>query len=112
MDKATQKLKAMLTPIKIQEFEGALRYNEWKPEWTLVDFDSLEPMVHVLEFGAKKYARENWKKPMDRKKILDSLMRHLVRLMADEELDSESKLPHIGHILCNAMFYSYHSKNK
>lgn len=95
--------------------DNALRYNEWKPEWTLVDFDSLEPMVHVLEYWMKKYTvwdvtwRDNWKKPMDRKKILDSLMRHLVRLMADEELDSESKLPHIGHILCNAMFYSYHS---
>lgn len=56
--------------------------------------------------------RDNWKKPMDRKKILDSLMRHLVRLMADEEIDSESKLPHIGHILANCMMYSYHSKNK
>jgi hypothetical protein len=112
MDKATKTFKNMLTPVQIQEFEWALRYNEWKPEWTLVDFDSLEPMVRVLEFGAKKYARDNWKKPMDRKKILDSLMRHLVRLMADEETDSESKLPHIGHILCNAMFYSYHSKNK
>ena len=90
--------------------DKALRYNDGKPEWTLVDFDSLESMVRVLEFGAKKYARENWKKPMDKKKILDSLMRHLVRLMADEELDSESKLPHIGHILANCMMYSYHSR--
>lgn len=95
--------------------DKALRYNEGKPEWTLVDFDSLEPMVRVLEYWMKKYTvgdvtgRDNWKKPMDKKKILDSLMRHLVRLMADEELDSESKLQHIGHILCNAMFYSYHS---
>jgi len=98
--------------------DKALRYNDGKPEWTLVDFDSLEPMVKVLEYWMKKYTvwdvtwRDNWKKPMDRKKILDSLMRHLVRLMADEETDSESNLPHIGHILCNAMFYSYHSKNK
>lgn len=49
---------------------------------------------------------------MDKKEILNSLMRHLVLLMDDEEIDSESWLEHIGHILCNAMFYSYHSKNK
>lgn len=96
---------------------NALRYNDWKPQWSLVDFDSLEPMVHVLEYGMKKYTvwevsgRENWKKPMDKKKILESMMRHLIRLMADEELDSESKLPHIGHLMCNAMFYSYHSSH-
>lgn len=96
----------------------ALRYNEWKPEWHLVHFPSLEPLVKVLEFGAKKYSTpeqsgvDNWKKPMDKKQILDSMIRHLVRLMEDEELDSESNLPHIGHIMANAMFYSYHSNNK
>ena len=69
-------------------------------------------MVRVLEYGAKKYEPENWKKPMDKKQILDSAMRHLVQLMEDEELDSESNLQHVGHIMANMMFYSYHSKNK
>lgn len=93
----------------------ALRYNEGKTRWSLVHFPSLEPMVEVLEFGAKKYSTpeqsgvDNWKKLMDKKQILESMMRHLVRLMEDEELDSESNLKHIGHIMCNAMFYSYHS---
>lgn len=89
--------------------DKALRYNEGKTRWSLVHFPSLEPMVKVLEYGCKKYEAENWKKPMDKKQILNSMMRHLVRLMEDEELDSESNLKHIGHILCNAMFYSYHS---
>lgn len=90
--------------------EKALRYNEGKTRWSLVHFPSLEPMVEVLEYWTKKYAEENWKKPMDKKQILNSMMRHLVRLMEDEELDSESNLKHIGHIMCNALFYSYHSK--
>lgn len=33
-----------------------LRYNENKPQWSLVDFDSLESMVKVLEYGAHKYS--------------------------------------------------------
>ena len=95
--------------------EKALRYNEGKPQWSLIDFDSLEPMVRVLEYWMKKYTvwdvtwRDNWKKPMDRKKILDSMMRHQIALMAGEEIDQESGKPHIGHIMANAMFYSYHS---
>lgn len=107
-----------LRPLTRQEsvWEKALRYNDGKPDWSLVDFHSLLPMVRVLEYGAKKYTvgevsgRENWKKPMDKKQILNSMLRHLIQLMEDEELDSESWLQHIGHIMCNAMFYSYHSK--
>jgi hypothetical protein len=37
----------------------ALRFNKGKAHWSLVDFKSLEPMVEVLEFGAKKYSLTN-----------------------------------------------------
>lgn len=90
--------------------DKALRYNEGKVQWSLVDFPSLEPMVRVLEFGMKKYAKDNWKKHMDLDKILDSTMRHIAALNSGESIDPESGLPHIGHIMCNAMFYSFHSK--
>lgn len=85
----------------------ALRYNTGKPRWSLVHFKSLEPMVRVLEFGAKKYDTDNWKKGLDRREILDSLTRHLTALIDGEEKDSESNIDHIGHIMCNCMFYQY-----
>jgi len=87
--------------------EKALRYNENKLKWSLVHFDSLKPMVQVLEFGAKKYSPDNWKKGLDRKEILESTMRHLTALIDGEEMDPESGLSHMGHIQCNAMFYNY-----
>lgn len=91
----------------------SLRYNENKPHWALVDFKSIEPMVKVLEYGTLKYSRDNWKKGLDTTEILESLSRHLFALMSGEEVDSESQLPHIGHIMCNAMMYQYHlNKNK
>jgi len=83
------------------------RYNDGKARWGLVHWKSLIPLVQVLEFGAKKYSEWNWSKGLDRKEILESMMRHLTALMDGEEFDSESKLHHIGHIMCNAMFYSY-----
>jgi len=88
--------------------EKSLRYNEGKEKWSLVHFKSLKPMVDVLEFGAKKYSPDNWKKGLDRNEILESMMRHLTALMDGEEIDKESGLSHIGHIQCNAMFYSFH----
>lgn len=88
----------------------ALRYNKNKTAWGLVHFDSLVPMVDVLKFGAKKYSPDNWKKGLDRKEILESMMRHLTALMDGELYDKESRLHHIGHIQCNAMFFSYFEK--
>ena len=68
-------------------------------------------MIRVLEFGSNKYDRDNWKKPMELKKILESMQRHLAALMDGEEVDSESGLPHMGHIMCNGLFYNYHANN-
>ncbi len=88
--------------------DKALRFNEGKPKWTLVHFESMVPLVRILEYGAKKYAPYNWKKPMSRSDILDSMQRHMAKLIDGDENDEESGLPHIGHIMANAMFYSYH----
>lgn len=116
---------------------SALRYNDRKPKWSLVDFKSLEPLVRVLEYGANKYSvylnedtgevikhselpedtsrftllesgRENWKLGLDKKEILESLLRHTFAILDGEDFDKESKLHHIGHIMANAMFYSHY----
>ncbi len=88
--------------------ETALRYNEGKAQWSLVHFKSLLPMVKVMEFGAKKYAPDNWKKGMDRRRLLESAQRHLAALMDGEDIDPETGLSHMGHVMCNAMFFNYH----
>lgn len=97
--------------------ETALRYNQGKRRWSLVHYKSLEPMIKVLEYGAAKYTKDgvpgdhNWKKGLNQPEILESLQRHLAALMDGEKNDPESGLPHIGHIMCNAMFYSFFQEN-
>lgn len=118
----------------------SLRYNDGKPQWSLVHFKSLEPLARVMEYGAHKYSifedsegnqykgsevtkeevkakglktintgKDNWKLGLEPNKVLESLARHLFALMDGEEIDPESGLPHIGHLMCNAMFYEYHN---
>jgi hypothetical protein len=84
------------------------RFNEGKLQWTLEDPKSMAPMIRVLMYGAEKYDRDNWKKACPKKlDLLDSLERHSKALIAGEAVDPESGLPHIGHLMCNAMFYSH-----
>lgn len=92
--------------------EKALRYNKDKRKWSLVDYKSLEPMIEVLEFGVLKYSKNNWKKGLNKEEILESIMRHLSALMDGESNDSESGVSHMGHIMCNAMFYSYFDRKE
>jgi len=87
--------------------EQAERFNGGKPRWSLVDFEALEPMVKVLELGCKKYSRDNWKKGLPVTEIMESMMRHTFAFNSGEDNDPESGLPHIGHIMCNAMFISH-----
>ena len=89
-----------------------LRYNDDKRKWSLVDFESLEPMVEVLEYGAAKYAPDNWKKGMPIKEVCESLLRHTFAFMKGEDEDPESGLTHIGHMQCNLMFLAYNLKHK
>jgi hypothetical protein len=86
----------------------ALRYNEGKPRWSLVDFKALEPLVQVLEYGAKKYTEDNWKLDMEIRTAIDSLLRHAIKLSEGELVDQESGLPHTGHIQANALFIQHH----
>lgn len=86
---------------------GGLRYNTGKLKWGLVSWKALEPMVRVLMFGAEKYDDHNWKKGLSYVQITESLQRHMNAFIDGEDDDPESKLSHVGHILCNAMFLSY-----
>lgn len=88
--------------------EKALRYNTWKPKWSLVHYDSLLPMISVLMFWAQKYAANNWKKSVNEQELLESMQRHLASMMDGEINDSESNLPHVWHLMCNCMFYVFH----
>lgn len=83
------------------------RYNEGKPKWSLVSWKALIPMVQVLEFGAKKYSSWNWTKGLKYTEVCESLLRHVHAFLEGEDNDPESKLSHVGHILCNGMFLSY-----
>jgi len=83
------------------------RFNNNKLKWSLVSWRALEPLVQVLMFGAEKYDDHNWKKGLKYTETCESLQRHMNSFLEGEDNDKESKLSHVGHILCNAMFLSY-----
>jgi len=61
-------------------------------------------------FGKIKYDAYNWAIGLSWNQTMDSLMRHLGDFKEGKNIDEESKLPHIDHVLVNAMFLSVYQK--
>lgn len=81
-----------------------------KLEWSLLMrgcYAGLRGVVHVLMFGAKKYAADSWQMVPDaRRRYKDAIYRHLSSI---EENGFYAKDPETGllewwHVACNALF--------
>jgi len=65
--------------------------------------DALSEVARLMEYGAKKYSRDNWKKvPEGYTRYTAALMRHL--MTEPGEVDFESDIPHDVAVAANALF--------
>ncbi len=76
-----------------------------KLRWDLLPTAQVRRIVEVLTFGAVKYSPGNWMlvpEPVDR--YYAAALRHLAAWRDGEQLDPESKLPHLAHAGCCVLF--------
>jgi hypothetical protein len=98
----TPEYKAAAAAIR-PEGDRSLRYNTGKPDYSLIPLASLKEAAKVLEYGATKYARDNWRKPTNWSVSYACLMRHMAAWQSGEDLDPESGFSHLGHAACNIL---------
>lgn len=87
------------------------RFNDGKTALGLIPLDSLSLAADVFEFGAKKYKKHNWMKGQPWSVPMECAMRHLAAIQRGEIDDPDSGLPHIGHLLCNAIMLAHYYKH-
>ena len=86
------------------------RYNDNKPDLSLIPFCTLEDEARVWMYGKAKYAAWNWAKGMDWSVPFACMMRHMAAWQRGEHLDAESGLPHLAHAMCNLRMLTLYSK--
>jgi len=84
--------------------DEATRLNQGKPMYDLIPPYSLKLIADVLSFGAKKYDPHNWEKGMSWSKCIASIKRHLAKYELGNDLDEETNIPHLAHVMVNCMF--------
>lgn len=81
------------------------KHDAGKWRFSLVPLNALKSVINVLEFGAKKYAPDNWKTVPDaRARYFDATIRHVMAWWGGEKNDGESGLPHLAHAICCLLF--------
>ena len=87
------------------EPEQGMKFDGGKRDFTLLPWGGVEEIVKVLEFGAAKYSRDNWKHVEDgQHRYTKAAFRHLIAYDKGEINDPESGLPHLAHVGCCILF--------
>jgi len=90
------------TPVTLKT---GVKFDQEKPQWTLVPFKAFDHVVEVLTIGARKYAPDNWKKvPNARQRYIDAAFRHMSAYAGGEKLDAETGKNHLAHAACCLLF--------
>lgn len=81
------------------------KFDQDKPDLTLVPVELLEAVAGALGYGVVKYGRGNYELGLEDVRLIAACLRHIYAHLGGEELDSESGQPHLGHAAANLGMY-------
>lgn len=91
---------------------GSVKKDEGKYDPTMLTIEMIELVSKVRMFGAKKYARNNFKiTGFKYTRSLAAALRHIFAYLSGEDNDPESGLSHLGHAICCLEHCIYDSKH-
>ena len=104
MKPTVKEIEEYMTALKLPENVGK-KYDNDKLRWSLLPLGALQDVVKVLEFGAKKYAPDNWKYvDQAEERYWNAAMRHIIAYKLESPTDSETGLSHLAHAICCLLF--------
>lgn len=93
--------------------EIGVKHDSGKFRFSLLPWNAVKEVIDVLEFGAKKYAPDNWKRVDDhRDRYFNATIRHVTAWYAGEKNDPETGLNHLAHAVCCLLFLIWFDKNE
>ena len=88
------------------------KHDAGKPEISLIPVEAIEGCAKALTFGANKYGKHNFSDGIEHTRLINSLLRHTMAILRNEDNDPESNLDHVDHILANASMLKFMRVNR
>lgn len=82
--------------------EDGVKDDADKAPLDLLPWDAILGAAKVFGFGRRKYSAWNWC-GLSKSRLFGAAVRHLIAYWIGEDLDPETKLPHLDHALCCVM---------
>ena len=87
------------------------KHDVGKPDFSLIPLCALAGVARVMQYGNTKYRRDSWRDiPDARNRLLAAMLRHLSEHQYGNRMDDESGLPHIDHVVTNAIMLAWHCR--
>lgn len=101
-----------VTMSELTKLSGSVKKDDNKYDPTMLTLEMVELVSRVRMFGAKKYARNNFKiSGFKYTRSLAAALRHILAYLNGEDLDPESGLSHLGHAICSIEHCIYDTKH-
>ena len=81
-----------------------VKADEGKEPLDLISSEALMQLAKVLQFGAKKYDSNNWRKGIKYSRVYAAVQRHLLKWNGGQTVDEETGLNHLAHAFTGIMF--------
>lgn len=80
----------------------AVKYDQEKPDYSLMPPEAMDEVAAVWTFGQRKYAAFNWRagNGFAWRRPVAAALRHIYAWLRGEDLDPESGLSHLAHAIC------------
>ncbi len=88
-----------------ESYESGIKHDDGKRRYSLIPKGSINKILDVLEFGARKYKDNNWKEVSNsRERYYNATMRHIDSWWNGEKNDQETGIHHLAHAATNLLF--------
>lgn len=88
------------------------KLDEGKDLISLVPASTFKAVAKTMAYGMGKYPPHNWRQGMEWSRVINATFRHLLAFNEGEDIDPESKLPHLFHAMTNLSFLvEYYTQN-
>lgn len=82
---------------------SGLKYDNEKPDMSLLSSVAIVKVANVMTFGKRKYSANNWRGGIVFTRLIAASLRHIFAYLGGESVDPESGQSHLAHAVCCLM---------